>query len=150
MKSLFFAISTFIYNSPWNINIVLGAQTQICITTKRKVSIVRVLMDECDCPHMATKIAGVLIDEFDCPPTLTKCGLMPLSKITVSSWWHFSKYVVFPERQAYFTYGDLHSSGLKIYAFQLTILQCKKKTVTPTVSKCAYFQRNLNTFRVSS
>ena len=82
--------------------------------------------------------------------TLTKFGLMPLSKITVCSWWHFSTYVVFPERQAYFTYGDLHSSGLKIYAFQLTILQCKKKAVTPTVSKCAYFQGNLNTCRVSS
>ena len=62
----------------------------------------------------------------------------------------FSTYVVFPERHAYFTYGDLHSSGLKIHAFQLTILQCKKKAVTPTVSKCAYFQWNLNTFRVSN
>ena len=33
-----------------------------------------------------------------------------------------SKYVVFPERQSYFTYGDLHSSGLENHAFQLTLL----------------------------
>ena len=57
--------------------------------------------------------------------TLTKCGLIRSSKITVPSKWRSSKYVVFPQRQPYFTYGDLHSSGLKNYAFQLTILQCK-------------------------
>ena len=34
-----------------------------------------------------------------------------------------SKYVVFPERQSYFTYGDLHSSGLENHAFQLGILR---------------------------
>ena len=74
MKSLFFAISTFIYNSPWNINIVLGAQTRICITTERKVLIVRVLMDERDCPRMTIKIAGdhVMMDECDCPHMTTK------------------------------------------------------------------------------
>ena len=33
-----------------------------------------------------------------------------------------SKYVVFPERQSYFTYGDLRSSGLENHAFQLTLL----------------------------
>ena len=54
--------------------------------------------------------------------TLTKCGLMRPSKITVPSKRRSSKYVVFPERQPYFTYGDLHSSGLENHAFQLTIL----------------------------
>ena len=57
--------------------------------------------------------------------TLTKCGLMRPSKLTVPSKRRSSKYVVFPERQPYFTYGDLHSSRVNIYAFQLTILQCK-------------------------
>ena len=55
--------------------------------------------------------------------TLTKFGLMRLSKIKVSSKWRLSKYVVFPERQQYFTYGDLHFIGVKIHAFELTILQ---------------------------
>ena len=36
-----------------------------------------------------------------------------------------SKYVVFPQRQPYFTYGDLHFSGLANLAFQVFILQCK-------------------------
>ena len=35
------------------------------------------------------------------------------------------KYVVFPERQPYFTYGDLQSSGLKIEATEQTIPKCK-------------------------
>ena len=56
--------------------------------------------------------------------TLSKWGLTRPSKIMVPWKWWSSKYVLFLERQAYFTYGDLHSSGLKIYAFQLTILQC--------------------------
>ena len=56
--------------------------------------------------------------------TLTKFGLMRSSKITVPSKRRSSKYVVFPQRQLYFTYGDLHSSGLKNHAFHLTIFQC--------------------------
>ena len=81
---------------------------------------------------------------------LDKIWLDAIVKNNSCSNWRSSKYVVFPRRQPYFTYGDLHSSGLENHAFQLTILQCKKKSVTPTVSKCAYFQGNLNTFRVSS
>ena len=57
--------------------------------------------------------------------TLWKWGLTRPSKIMVPWKLWSSKYVVFPERQPYFTYGDLHSSGKKNYAFQLTILQCK-------------------------
>ena len=54
--------------------------------------------------------------------TLSKWGLTRPSKIMVPWKWWSSKYVVFPERQPYFTYGDLLSSGLKIHAFHLTIL----------------------------
>ena len=54
--------------------------------------------------------------------TLSKWGLTRPSKIMVPRKWWSSKYVVFPECQPYFTYGDLLSSGLKIDAFQLTTL----------------------------
>ena len=54
--------------------------------------------------------------------TLSKWGLTRPSKIMVPWKWWSSKYVVFPERQPYFTYVDLLSSGLKIHAFQLTTL----------------------------
>ena len=54
--------------------------------------------------------------------TLTKFGAVQPSKITVHSKRRSSNYVVFPERQSYFTYGALHSSGLENHAFQLTIL----------------------------
>ena len=47
------------------------------------------------------------------------------TKIMVPSKRRTSKYVVFPQRQPYFTYGDLHFSGLANLAFQVSILQCK-------------------------
>ena len=57
--------------------------------------------------------------------TLSKCVLMRPTKIMVPSKRRTSKYVVFPQRQPYFTYGDLRSSGLANLAFQVSILQCK-------------------------
>ena len=54
--------------------------------------------------------------------TLSKWGLTRPSKITVPWKRRSSKYAVFPQRQPYFTYGDLLSSGVKIHAFHLTIL----------------------------
>ena len=47
------------------------------------------------------------------------------SKVTASSKRLLSKHVVFPERHAYFTYGDLHASGIKIHAIQLVMPKCK-------------------------
>ena len=56
---------------------------------------------------------------------MTKCVLMRPTKIMVPSKRRTLKYVVFPQRQPYFTYGDLHFSGLANLAFQVSILQCK-------------------------
>ena len=53
---------------------------------------------------------------------LDKIWLFAIVKNNKFSNWRSSKYVVFPRRQPYFTYGDLHSSGLENHAFQLTIL----------------------------
>ena len=53
---------------------------------------------------------------------LDKIWLDAIVKNNSCSNWRSSKYVVFPRRQPYFTYGDLHSSGLENHAFQLTIL----------------------------
>ena len=53
---------------------------------------------------------------------LDKIWLDAIVKNNSFSNWRSSKYVVFPRRQPYFTYGDLHSSGLENHAFQLTIL----------------------------
>ena len=74
---------------------------------------------------------------------------MRLSKVTVPSKRRLSRYVVFPDRQAYFIYFDLHSSGIKIHAIQFAMPNTKL-AVTPTVPKCAYNQWNLNTFPICS
>ena len=59
--------------------------------------------------------------------------------VTVSSWWHFFKYVVFLEGQAYFTYGDLHSSGLNVVTFEnhkIVIFKKDYKTFTQNHTLC--------------
>ena len=57
-----------------------------------------------------------------CVFNLNKIRLDAIVKHNSFSKKRSSKYVVFPERQSYFTYGDLHSSGLENHAFELTIL----------------------------
>ena len=57
--------------------------------------------------------------------TWSKCSKIRKSKLTVFPKSCSSEYAIFPQRQPYFTYGDLQSSGLKIPATQETIHECK-------------------------
>ena len=59
------------------------------------------------------------------PQIRSKCNKFRKSNLTASPKRCSSEYAIFPERQPYFTYGDIQSSGLKIQATQQTINKCK-------------------------
>ena len=72
--------------------------------------------------HQTSVSAVPNAQKAECVFNLNKIRLDAIVKNNSFSKKRSSKYVVFPRRQPYFTYGDLHSRGLENHAFQLTIL----------------------------
>ena len=72
--------------------------------------------------HQTSVSAVPNAQKVECVFNLNKIRLDAIVKNNSFSKKRSSKHVVFPERQSYFTYGDLHSSGLENHAFELTIL----------------------------